>query len=171
MVDERSQEKLFHLSCITARLYLSSDSSSQPAGYDIFFCHVGFEPMDSNAQRLKRRDVVPSTLDVVIEAGRVEPYEGILQYHTGYALFLFLQRCPRNGQGGFLRYYVFCVGRSESGSQRATTSPPASESWPVRVILCPSLCLRPRSPTCPLSLYLYPPSPPKEAPSTPGRLS
>jgi hypothetical protein len=56
---------------IAARLYQNSESSSQPAGYNVFSCHLDFEPMYAKAQRQKRREFVLSSLNVAIEASNL----------------------------------------------------------------------------------------------------
>jgi hypothetical protein len=49
---------------ITARLYRGPESSSQPAGDNVF---VDFEPMNPDARRQKGRENVVSSLNVAIE--------------------------------------------------------------------------------------------------------
>ena len=56
---------------ITASLYQGSDSSPQPAVHGLSSNHVDFEPMDPDAQRQKRREIVLSSLDVAIEASNL----------------------------------------------------------------------------------------------------
>ena len=48
--------------------HLRSDSSSPLARYNLFSCHVDFEPMVSDAQRRGRRNIALSSLGVAVEA-------------------------------------------------------------------------------------------------------
>ena len=56
---------------IAARLYQRSESSSQPAGYNVSSDHIDFEPMAPSAQRQKRRDFILTSLNVAIEASNL----------------------------------------------------------------------------------------------------
>jgi hypothetical protein len=61
----------FEWNAALQRLPPVSDSSSQPAGYNISLHHVDLEPMDPDVQRRKRQDVVLSSLDVAIEVSNL----------------------------------------------------------------------------------------------------
>ena len=56
---------------IAARLHLSSEPPSQPAGYNVPPYHADFESMASNAQQQDRRDIILSSLNVAIEASNL----------------------------------------------------------------------------------------------------